>query len=66
MNTANIILGIVGSLATTLAVIVGFARHMVKTYLHELIPNHGSSIKDKINHLEQRVDDIYRILLENK
>mgnify|MGYP006293568957 CR=1 FL=1 len=64
MNTANIIIGIIGSLATTSAVVVAFVRHMIKTYLHELVPNHGTSMKDKVNALEKRVDDIYRILLE--
>ena len=55
---------IVGSLA--LAV-----RFMVKHYLTELKPNGGSSIKDrvteiekKIDKLEDRVDQIYALLLE--
>ena len=52
----------------------GFAmavRHLVKHYLAELKPNGGSSIKDKIkdidekvNKLESRVDEIYRLLVE--
>jgi hypothetical protein len=66
MSTAEVIISIVGSLATTGAVFAALMRHMIKTYLHELTPNHGTSIKDKINHLEKRVDDIYRILLEKK
>lgn len=33
-------------------------------YLQELKPNHGSSIKDQVNRLEQRVDDIYKILAD--
>ena len=46
-------------------------RHLVKYYLAELKPNGGSSIKDKIkdidekvNKLESRVDEIYRLLVE--
>lgn len=39
-------------------------RWMVKHYLHELVPNSGSSIKDKINRLEGRVDEIYLLLIE--
>jgi len=37
----------------------GFAalvRWLVKHYLNELKPNGGSSIKDKVNHLEEKVD----------
>jgi hypothetical protein len=52
----------------------GFAmavRHLVKHYLAELKPNGGSSIKDKVKDidekvakLELRVDEIYRLLVE--
>jgi hypothetical protein len=48
-------------------------RHLVKYYLAELKPNGGSSIKDKIkdiddkvDKLELRIDEIYRLLLEKK
>ena len=40
-------------------------RYMIKT-LSELRPNGGSSIKDQVNRLEQRVDDIYHLLAERK
>jgi hypothetical protein len=46
-------------------------KHHLKETLAELKPNSGSSIKDKIdinsdrlNRVEQRVDDIYKILCE--
>jgi hypothetical protein len=46
-------------------------RHLVKYYLAELKPNGGSSIKDKIkdidekvNKLEARIDEIYRLLVD--
>lgn len=52
----------------------GFAmavRHLVKHYLAELKPNGGSSIKDKVKDidekvakLELRIDEIYRLLVE--
>jgi hypothetical protein len=48
---------IVGGIATAI-------RWMVKHYLHELVPNSGSSIKDKVNKLESRVDEIYILLIE--
>jgi len=48
-------------------------RHLVKHYLAELKPNGGSSIKDKVkdidskvDKLESRIDEIYRLLLEKK
>lgn len=31
-------------------------KHLTKHYLSELKPNGGSSIKDKVNHLEEKVD----------
>jgi hypothetical protein len=43
-----------------MAVLVQF---LVKHYLAELRPNGGSSIKDQVNDLQKRVDEIYRILL---
>ena len=46
-------------------------RWMVKHYLAELKPNGGSSLKDsvnvnteRLNRVEQRVDDIYKLLCE--
>jgi hypothetical protein len=42
---------------------VGLVRWMVKSFLMELKPNGGSSLSDKINRLETRVDEIYRILV---
>ena len=46
-------------------------RHLVKYYLAELKPNGGSSIKDKIRDIDQkvdkleaRIDDIYRFLVK--
>lgn len=49
---------------TIVAGIATAIRWMVKHYLHELVPNSGSSIKDKINRLETRVDEIYVLLVE--
>jgi hypothetical protein len=34
-------------------------RWVIKSYLAELRPNGGSSIKDQINRLEKRVDDLF-------
>lgn len=48
-------------------IIGGFAtavRWMVKHYLNELKPNSGSSLRDSVNRLEQKVDTLYQILIE--
>lgn len=46
-------------------------RWMVKHYLAELKPNGGSSMRDsvnvntqRLNRVENRIDDIYKILVE--
>jgi hypothetical protein len=35
---------------------------MISKFLSELRPNSGSSMKDQITRLEERIDDIYAIL----
>jgi hypothetical protein len=48
-------------------IIGGFAasvRWMVKHYLNELKPNGGSSLKDSVQRLEDRIDDLYRLVAE--
>jgi hypothetical protein len=57
--------GIIVAVVTVVGSLVSAIRWLVKHYLHELVPNHGGSIKDKVNRLEQRVDEIY-LLLVNK
>ena len=37
-------------------------KWLVKHYLNELRPNGGSSVKDQVNRLEMRVDEIYTLL----
>ncbi len=39
-------------------------RWMVKHYLNELKPNGGSSIKDSVQRLEDRIDDLYKLIAE--
>lgn len=52
------------SVTTIAAAFAGGVRWLVKHYLYELKPNGGGSVKDQVNRLESRVDDIYRILFE--
>jgi hypothetical protein len=39
-------------------------RWLVKHYLNELKPNGGSSLKDSVQRLEDRIDDLYRLVAE--
>jgi len=39
-------------------------KWLVKHYLNELEPNGGTSVKDQVNRLESRVDEIYRLLID--
>jgi hypothetical protein len=64
----------VSAVLALLTIIGVFARiiflHVIRTYLHELKPNGGSSVKDKVNHindkvdkLETRIDQIYFLIV---
>jgi hypothetical protein len=48
---------VVGAFATAI-------RWLVKHYLNELKPNGGSSLKDSVKRLEDRIDDLYRLVAE--
>jgi hypothetical protein len=52
------------AIVTILGSLAAAVRWMVKNYLQELRPNSGSSLRDSVDRLEKRVDDIIRILLE--
>ena len=58
----------VGVCAVSTSLLVGL-RFLIKSYLSELKPNSGSSIKDQISRLEtqslqlqQRVDDLFVLI----
>jgi hypothetical protein len=57
--------GLAVAVATIVASFAGSVRWLVKHYLDELKPNGGSSVKDQVNRLEARVDQIY-LLLNNR
>ena len=50
-----------GVCAVTGSLFMGL-RWVIKSYLAELKPNGGSSMKDQINRLEQRVDDLFILI----
>jgi hypothetical protein len=43
---------------------VGAVRWLVKHYLSELHKNGGTSLRDAIDRLETRVDDLYKLVAE--
>ena len=59
----------VATLAVAVSTLIGsFAlgvKWLVQHYLAELKPNSGSSLKDQVNRLEERMDEIYSILISN-
>lgn len=59
---------IISAIASAIVLILGsffaFTKWMITKFLSELKPNGGSSMKDQINRLEKRMDDVYHILAE--
>ena len=51
----------VGACAIASSLLLGL-RWVIKSYLAELKPNGGASIKDQINRLEKRVDDLFVLI----
>lgn len=45
---------------------IGFMKYVFDKIIKEMKPNGGKSLKDQITRLEQRVDDIYSILLSSE
>jgi hypothetical protein len=50
-----------GVCAVTGSLFMGL-RWLIKSYLAELKPNSGTSMKDQITRLEQRVDDLFVLI----
>ena len=56
--------GLAVAILTLVAGFAGAVRWMVKHYLYELRPNGGSSVKDKINLLEEKVELLTELVKE--
>ena len=56
--------GIAIAVTTLVTAFAGLVRWLVKHYLTELKPNGGSSIKDKVDLLEQKVDLLTELVKE--
>ena len=50
-----------GVIAVLSGVLIGL-RFLVRGWLNELRPNGGSSMKDQLNRLEKRVDDLFILI----
>ena len=51
----------VGACAIASSILLAL-RWVIKSYLQELKPNGGSSMKDQLNRLEARVDDLFILI----
>ena len=65
MTPANWASLIVAILAVATA-FLGAVKWLVKHYLYELRPNGGGSLKDQVNRLERRLDEVIDMLLDRK
>lgn len=52
------------SITTLIGALAMAVKHLTKHYLSELKPNGGSSIKDKVNELEVKVDFLTDLVKE--
>ena len=57
-NWASLIVAII-AIVTAFA---GSVRWLVKHYLYELKPNSGTSLKDQVTRLEQRLDELFIVI----
>jgi hypothetical protein len=60
--SANEWAGIAVAVTTIVASFAGSVRWLVKHYLNELKPNSGTSMRDAIERLERRVDELFTLL----
>jgi hypothetical protein len=56
--------GLAVAVTTIVTAFAGAIRWLVKHYLAELKPNGGSSIRDKVDRLEAKVDKLYEFLIQ--
>jgi hypothetical protein len=56
--------GLAVAVLTLITGLAGAVRWLVKHYLYELRPNGGSSLKDKINLLEEKVELLTELVKE--
>ncbi len=52
------------SITTLVGVMAIGVRHLVKHYLSELRPNGGSSLRDQVNRLEEKVEFLTEFVIQ--
>jgi hypothetical protein len=57
-------LGLAISVCTLVAAFATSVRWLVKHYLYELKPNSGTSLKDSVIRLEEKVEILYQIMIQ--
>jgi len=56
--------GLAVAVTTLIGALATATRWMVKHYLNELKPNGGSSLKDKVNQLDDKVEFLTELMLQ--
>jgi len=56
--------GLIVSIIAIVTAFSGAIRWMVKHYLYELKPNGGSSLKDSVSRLEEKVELLHELVME--
>lgn len=56
--------GLIVSVIAIVSAFAGSVRWLVKHYLYELKPNSGSSLKDSVIRLEEKVEILYQIMIQ--
>jgi len=58
--------GLIVSVIAIVSAFAGSVRWLVKHYLYELKPNSGSSLKDSVTRLEEKVEILYQMMLHKE
>jgi len=66
MLSPEILTALAASITSILGVNVALIKWLISKFLVELKPNGGTSLKDQVNRLEKRVDDIYSMLADKE
>jgi hypothetical protein len=56
--------GLIVSVIAVVSAFAGSVRWLVKHYLYELKPNSGTSLKDSVIRLEEKVEILYQMMLQ--
>jgi hypothetical protein len=62
--TASNWAGLIVSIIAIVTAFAGSVRWLVKHYLYELKPNSGSSLKDSVIRLEEKVEILYQMMIQ--